>query len=101
MFECLDLLIGCCSCGEGDEAQNRSNGILGKLAAPTVKAIKSVIHQKQVIADSSGQGYGVGLRLSAHLIFLCFIDIFLNNKLTKINIYDMERSDDRQGISLK
>jgi chromosome partitioning protein len=42
------------SCGEGDKAQNRSNGMLGKLT-PTIKVLKSVVHQKQVIADSSGQ----------------------------------------------
>jgi chromosome partitioning protein len=41
-------------CGEGDKAQNRSNGIVGK-TCPHHQVLNSVVHQKQVIADSAGQ----------------------------------------------
>lgn len=40
---------------EGNEAQNRSNGAVGKTCTHHQAVLKSVIHQKQVIADSSGQ----------------------------------------------
>jgi hypothetical protein len=43
------------SCGEGDKAQNRSNGFVGQTYTHHQAVLKSVIHQKQVIADSSGQ----------------------------------------------
>jgi chromosome partitioning protein len=42
-------------CGEGDKAQNRSNGVVGETYTHHQAVLKSVIHQKQVIADSSGQ----------------------------------------------
>jgi hypothetical protein len=43
------------SCGKGDKAQNRSNGVVGETYTHHQAVLKSVIHQKQVIADSSGQ----------------------------------------------
>lgn len=43
------------SCGEGNEAQNRSNGVVGETCTDHQAVLKSVIHQKQAIADSSGQ----------------------------------------------
>jgi chromosome partitioning protein len=42
-------------CGKGDKAQNRSNGVVGETSTHPQAVFKSVIHQKQVIADSSGQ----------------------------------------------
>ncbi|MEG4396630.1 hypothetical protein [Microcoleus sp. BROC3] len=42
-------------CREGDKTQNRSNGVVGKTCPHHQAVFKSVIHQKQVIADSSGQ----------------------------------------------
>jgi len=42
-------------CGEGNETQNRSNGVVGKTYTHHQAVLKSVIHQKQAIADSSGQ----------------------------------------------
>jgi chromosome partitioning protein len=42
-------------CGEGNETQNRSNGIVRETCTHHQAVLKSVIHQKQVIADSSGQ----------------------------------------------
>jgi chromosome partitioning protein len=42
-------------CGKGDKAQNRRNGVVGKTYTHHQAVLKSVIHQKQVIADSSGQ----------------------------------------------
>jgi len=43
------------SCGEGNKTQNRSNGIVRETCTHHQAVLKSVIHQKQVIADSSGQ----------------------------------------------
>ncbi len=40
---------------ERNEAQNRSNRVVGKTYTHHQAVLKSVIHQKQVIADSSGQ----------------------------------------------
>jgi hypothetical protein len=42
-------------CGEGDKAQNRSNEVVGKTYTYHQAVFKSIIHQKQVITDSSGQ----------------------------------------------
>ena len=42
-------------CGKGDKAQNRSYGVVGETCAHYQAVLKSVIHQKQAIADSSGQ----------------------------------------------
>ena len=39
---------------KGTKLKTEAMELLGKLA-PTIKVLKSVIHQKQVIADSSGQ----------------------------------------------
>ncbi len=39
---------------KGTKLKSEAIELLGKLA-PTIKVLKSVIHQKQVIADSSGQ----------------------------------------------
>jgi len=50
------------SCGEGNE-QNRSNGAVGETCTHHQAVLKSVVHQKQVIADSSGQAatvWGLG-----------------------------------------
>jgi hypothetical protein len=57
-------------CGEGDKAQNRSNGVVGETYTHHQAVLKSVIHQKQVIADSSGQAATVwDARRSTSLIF--------------------------------
>jgi len=42
-------------CGEGNETQNRSNGIVRETCTHHQAVLKSVMHQKQVIADSSDQ----------------------------------------------
>jgi len=42
-------------CGEGNETQNRSNGVVRETYTYHQAVFKSVIHQKQAIADSSGQ----------------------------------------------
>ena len=42
-------------CGEGNETQNRSNGIVRETWTHNQAVLKSVMHQKQVIADSSDQ----------------------------------------------
>jgi chromosome partitioning protein len=42
-------------CGKRDKAQNRSNGIVRETCTHPQAVLKSVIHQKQVIADSSRQ----------------------------------------------
>jgi chromosome partitioning protein len=39
---------------KGTKLKTEAMELLGKLT-PTIKVLKSVIHQKQVIADSSGQ----------------------------------------------
>jgi chromosome partitioning protein len=39
---------------KGTKLKTEAMELLGKLA-PTIKVLKSVVHQKQVIADSSGQ----------------------------------------------
>ena len=41
--------------GEGNEAQNRSNGIVRETCTHHQAVFKSVMHQKQAIADSLGQ----------------------------------------------
>jgi chromosome partitioning protein len=57
-------------CGKGDKAQNRSNGVVGQTYTPHQAVLKSVIHQKQAIADSSGQAATVwDARRSTYLIF--------------------------------
>jgi chromosome partitioning protein len=47
-------------CGEGNETQNQSNGIVRETCTHHQAVLKSVIHQKQVIGDSSANSYGVG-----------------------------------------
>ena len=44
------------ACREANETQNRSNGIVRETSTHHQAVLKSVIHQKQAIADSSGQG---------------------------------------------
>ena len=57
-------------CGEGNETQNRSNGIVRETYTHHQAVLKSVIHQKQVIADSSGQAARMwDARSSTSLIF--------------------------------
>jgi chromosome partitioning protein len=41
--------------GKGDKAQNRSNGIVRETCTHHQAVFKSVMHQKQAIADSLGQ----------------------------------------------
>ena len=54
---------------KGTKLKTEAMELLGKLA-PTIKVLKSVIHQKQVIADSSGQAATVwDARRSTSLIF--------------------------------
>jgi chromosome partitioning protein len=42
-------------CGKGDKAQNRSNGVVRKTYPHHQAVLKSAVHQKQAITDSSGQ----------------------------------------------
>jgi len=42
-------------CGEGNETQNRSNGVVRETYTYHQAVFQSIIHQKQAIADSSGQ----------------------------------------------
>src|SRR4028118_244865 len=57
-------------CGEGNETQNRSNGVVGETCTHPQAVLKSAIHQKQAIADSSGQAATVwDARRSTCLIF--------------------------------
>jgi hypothetical protein len=42
-------------CSKGDKAQNRSNGVVGETYTHHQAVLKSVIHQKQPIADSLEQ----------------------------------------------
>src|SRR4028118_1632058 len=54
---------------KGTKLKTEAMELLGKLT-PTIKVLKSVIHQKQVIADSSGQAATVwDARRSTCLIF--------------------------------
>lgn len=52
------------ACGEGNETQNRSNGVVRETYTYHQAVFKSVIHQKQAIADSSGQAARVWEPLS-------------------------------------
>jgi hypothetical protein len=57
-------------CGEGNKTQNRSNGIVRETYTHHQAVLKSVVHQKQVIADFSGQAPTVwDARRSTSLIF--------------------------------
>jgi hypothetical protein len=57
-------------CGKGNETQNPSNGIVRETCTHHQAVLKSVMHQKQVIADSSGQAATVwDARRSTCLIF--------------------------------
>jgi hypothetical protein len=56
--------------GEGDKAQNRSNGVVQKTYTHHQAVLKSVIHHKQAIADSLEQAATVwDARRSTSLIF--------------------------------
>ncbi|MEG5088003.1 MULTISPECIES: hypothetical protein [unclassified Microcoleus] len=45
---------------KGTKLKTEAMELLGKLA-PTIKVLKSVVHQKQVIADSSGKQLRCGI----------------------------------------